>query len=197
MQLWIKCSSVTGPGSSVAKKRAAPPGIASPKWQEGIPLSDKPIRVKDRRMFTTDGELREEYREMMKNPPEKKAEQEVEERASEKPAQQAPSSSAPPAVAPGPAGAAPAKAPPAAIETQSGATFQDLIALLAQSASAYLQQAAHVPLEHRAESIELARMHIDLLVILKAKTEGNLDTMEQALLDDVVYRLRLAAVERT
>ena len=164
-------------------------------------MSDKPIRVKDRRMFTTDGELREEYREMMSQEAEKLAEKAA--AAAAAPASAPAPAPAAPAAAPaarGPAApakaVAPAKAPPAPIETASGATFQDLIALLAQGASAYLQQASHGPIEHRAESIELARMHIDLLVILKAKTEGNLEAMEQAILDDVLYRLRLAAVER-
>lgn len=163
-------------------------------------MSEKPIRVKDRRMFTTDGELREEYRELMsrpaEKPPENPAAENAESRATPPPAKNPAPTSAAEAAKAAPAKAAPAKIPPAPIETESGATFQDLIALLAQSASAYLQQAARLPLEHRAESIDLARMHIDLLVILKSKTEGNLDAMEQALLDDVVYRLRLAAVER-
>ncbi len=156
-------------------------------------MSEKPIRVKDRRMFTTDGELREEYREMISQAPEKKAESPAPERR--EPA--APPAPAGGILAPGAAAAPSPRPAPEPIETASGATFQDLIALLAQSASVYLQQAAHVPLEHRAESVELARMHIDLLVILKAKTQGNLDAMEQAVLDDVLYRLRLAAVERT
>lgn len=161
-------------------------------------MSEKPIRVKDRRMFTTDGEVREEYREMMSQEAERKAAAPADAPAAS-PAAAPPSAIAPPAAA---APAGPIVGPgagktPEPIETASGATFQDLIALLAQSASVYLQQAAHVPLEHRAESVELARMHIDLLVILKAKTQGNLDAMEQAVLDDVLYRLRLAAVERT
>lgn len=161
-------------------------------------MSEKPIRVKDRRMFTTDGELREEYREMMSRPAEKPAPAPAAEPSGDRvvPSPAAGAAGAQPAVKPAEAKTPPAKTPTAPIETESGATFQDLIALLAQSASAYLQQAARLPLEHRAESIDLARMHIDLLVILKAKTEGNLDAMEQALLDDVVYRLRLAAVER-
>lgn len=148
-------------------------------------MSDKSIRVKDRRMFTTDGELREEYRELMNRPPEKA------------PGEGAAAPPAAAAAAPAPAAPPKAAAPAEPIETASGATFQDLLALLAQSAAMYLQQAAQVPLEHRAEVIELARMHIDLLVILKAKTAGNLDALEQSALDDVLYRLRLAAVERT
>lgn len=157
-------------------------------------MNDKPIRVKDRRMFTTDGELREEYREMASRAPAKQAEAPAAEPAERSEEKRAPAPAAASAIA-GPG--APARPAPAPVETESGATFQDLIALLAQSASVYLQQAAHVPLEHRAESIELARMHIDLLVILKAKTAGNLDPMDQSVLDDVLYRLRLAAVERT
>lgn len=179
---------------------------SSPATSGRNPLSEKPIRVKDRRMFTTDGEVREEYREMMSQEAERKAASPAASPAdapaaspTASPAAAPPSAIAPPAAA---APAGPIVGPgagktPEPIETASGATFQDLIALLAQSASVYLQQAAHVPLEHRAESVELARMHIDLLVILKAKTQGNLDAMEQAVLDDVLYRLRLAAVERT
>lgn len=163
-------------------------------------MSEKPIRVKDRRMFTTDGEVREEYREMLSQEAEKKAAQPAAAPAeAASPAASSPAAAPSPLMAPsaGRGAAPPARPAPEPVETASGATFQDLIALLAQSASVYLQQAAHVPLEHRAESVELARMHIDLLVILKAKTEGNLDAMEQAVLDDVLYRLRLAAVERT
>jgi hypothetical protein len=163
-------------------------------------LNDKSIRVKDRRMFTTDGELREEYRELAsQKPAEKPAERPAERIEEKRAAAPAPSRPGAPGSASGTIAApgAPARPAPAPVESESGATFQDLIALLAQSASVYLQQAAHAPLEHRAESIELARMHIDLLVILKAKTAGNLDPMDQSVLDDVLYRLRLAAVERT
>ena len=155
-------------------------------------------------MFTTDGELREEYREMISREAEKPAEAAAADASAGAPPGTHPAAAQPVAAQPGPAAGrspsgligSPQQAGPEPVETASGATFQDLIALLAQSASVYLQQAAHAPLEHRAESIELARMHIDLLVILKAKTQGNLDAMEQALLDDVLYRLRLAAVER-
>lgn len=169
-------------------------------------MNDKPIRVKDRRMFTTDGELREEYREMASQAPVAKPVADSADSSAERPLDARDDRRAAAPAAPGPAAGrsgaiaapgAPARPAPEPVETESGATFQDLIALLAQSASVYLQQAAHVPLEHRAESIELARMHIDLLVILKAKTAGNLDPMDQSVLDDVLYRLRLAAVERT
>ncbi len=189
-------SAITAPRANAAPPLAHPIRRSRPRPAGRKILSDQPIRVHDRRMFTADSELREEYRDLLDRPPGEKAA----EAGGEAPARPAPAAPAPQpaaAAAKGPAPEAPAKAAPEPVETASGATFQDLIALLAQSASVYLQQAAHVPLEHRAESLELARMHIDLLIILKAKTAGNLDHLEQSVLDDVLYRLRLAAVERT
>ena len=79
-------------------------------------------------------------------------------------------------------------------ETASGAAFYDLVAMLAQSASVYLNQAAQ-KLEQRGELLEMARMHIDLLAVLDKKTRGNLDPQEKAMLDDAIYRLRMAFVE--
>jgi hypothetical protein len=137
------------------------------------------LRVTDRRMFTPEGELREEYKDL---PPREAA--------------PAPAPAAPPAAVAqsSPAPDKPSTLPP--VETETGANFQDLVALLAQTASVYLQQAGHASFESRADHLEMARMHVDLLAVLKQKTTGNLDPMELALIDDILYRLRLAVVER-
>lgn len=202
---------------------------------------EKEIKVTDKRMFTPDGELREEYRGRIEP-------SEGEQAASTAPTSPrpspggptsdilgpeagVPSGEAPPKAEPGAepggrpspgAGAAPAapgaSAPqtprsprdggpgpsPAAekagekdadgeSEYPSGAQFEDLIGLLAQGASVYLQQARRP--ERRSEHLELARLHVDLLAILKKKTEGNLSTSEKALLDDALYQLRMAVVQ--
>lgn len=143
------------------------------------------LRVTDRRMFTPEGELREEYKDL---PPREAA-------PAPAPAPAAPQAAPTPlASAASPAPDKPRTLPP--VETETGANFQDLVALLAQTASVYLQQAGHASFESRADHLEMARMHVDLLAVLKQKTTGNLDPMELALIDDILYRLRLAVVER-
>ncbi|MEM9594246.1 MAG: DUF1844 domain-containing protein [Acidobacteriota bacterium] len=155
---------------------------------------DTKIKVTDRRMFTPDGRLRPEYEESLAESP--SAPQQA---SSPAPSQPEPAAQRPPQASPPPA-AAPPQAP--AQESQGEvddtplrAGFQDLVGMLAQTASVYLQDAS-TRLERRAESLELARMHIDLLVVLQRKTAGNLEPGEKALLDDVLYQLRMAIVEQ-
>lgn len=45
------------------------------------------------------------------------------------------------------------------------------------------------------KDLGMAKETIDLLHILKAKTKGNLDQDEQAMLDSIVYQLQVAYVE--
>ncbi|MEO1086992.1 MAG: DUF1844 domain-containing protein [Acidobacteriota bacterium] len=156
-------------------------------------MSDQPkkIKVTDRRMFTPDGTLRDEF----KNLKDAEAPSAVATQGAEAPAPEATR----PAQAQAPAAAAPPSGPVAAPEpadepTESGAAFQDLVAMLAQSASVYLSQASQ-QLEQRGELLEMARMHIDLLTVLERKTRGNLAADEKAMLEDAVYRLRMAFVE--
>lgn len=110
-------------------------------------MSDPELKVTDKRMFTREGELREEYRDRLRDDPAPR----------------------------------PERLPPA--------TLLDLIALLAQSVA--------VSLGDEEPSPELARFHIDLLEVLRRKTDGNLDAAERAALDDVLYRLRMLYVEKT
>lgn len=141
---------------------------------------EKTMKVTDRRMFTPDGELREEYRHI--------------ESASTTgaPASRPPD---PPAREPAPPPRGPVS-PPAEDRTPEpdpdAPGFMDLVTLLAENASVYLREAstpgAVEPLQH----LEVAKLHIDLLGVLKDKTQGNLSSQEQAVLDDVLYRLRLA-----
>lgn len=167
--------------------------------EEGITLSDrqnhdaadaKTVKVTDRRMFTSDGELREEFRHLEDAPP----------RAEPAPPPTTPPPSAPPPSAPPDRGTPGGDAragreqqpePPRGAPEPGEATFFDLVSLLAEHASIYLQQAS-VPDLEAAQNLEMAKIHIDLLAVLKEKTSGNLDREEQALLEDVLYRLRLA-----
>jgi hypothetical protein len=154
------------------------------------------IKVTDKRMFTPDGRLREEFAQAVggESPEEPPAEPT---RAAESPAHTAPAASAP---------------PPAPEEAESGArgpaleipgtppglgapTFYDLVAVLAEPASLYLGDLP-LPDGGSAENLEMARLHIDLLDLLRQRTAGHLTAQERAVLEDVLYRLRLRYVQK-
>lgn len=139
---------------------------------------DRPVKVTDRRMFTPDGQLREEYRHIEEN--------------AGSPAAGSPAASErrPPEPRPPQRQPPPEPRPPEPEPDQPG--FLDLVSLLAENASIYLRQASIPGVDEPLQNLELAKLHIDLLGVLKDKTAGNLNSQEQAVLDDVLYRLRLA-----
>lgn len=158
-------------------------------------------------MFTADGRLREEFQDLANAEPPSTTPASAtatEPAASPSAAPQLPASaqslhaSAPAAANSGGASsgpiAQPAEPPAAEPANETGAGFQDLVGVLAQTASVYMRQAAQ-QLENRRELIEMARLHVDLLAVLKEKTHGNLQPQEKALLDDALYQLRMAFVE--
>ncbi len=137
---------------------------------KGRPEDGKSMKVTDRRMFTPDGELREEYSHLDQK-------------------DAAGTASAAPRPEPEPEPPPPEPEPP---EPEPGQpTFYDLVRLLAENASVCLQEGS-LPGGDRMQSLDLAKLHIDLLGVLKDKTAGNLDAEERALVDDVIYQLRMA-----
>ena len=179
---------------------------------------DKQIKVTDKRMFTADGELREEYKDVGKGPG--KTEGPTQAAASPEPTSSELTSAAAPTAAPqtvSPKAAPPRTAPPQTAgstattppaaasspapgrqpepqEYPSGAQFEDLVALLAQTTVTFLQQASSP--RARTESLEQAQLYLDLLGILDDKTRGNLASGEQAMLEDALRQLRLAFAQR-
>lgn len=151
-------------------------------------------------MFTRTGELREEFRHL---------DDDSGTPAAEAPSSPAPRPEPPPKKPNSPiAAGATEPAPPRAggypdRGPAGGPGFMDLIGLLAEPASLYLREAGTagrgtLAADSRVEqSLELARLHIDLLAVLQEKTAGNLGAQEKATLDDVVYRLQLGYVEMT
>jgi hypothetical protein len=158
------------------------------------------IKVTDKRIFTPEGDLREEYRYLEERP------------AGAEPASATPAAAPPPEAGrsgTGPtreprreaeAAAAPGReAPPLEIPGPppglGAPTFFDLVAALAEPASVYL---GDVPLPggQSGEDLEMARLHIDLLSVLRQKTLGNLSAQEGAILDDLIYRLRMRYVQK-
>ena len=69
------------------------------------------------------------------------------------------------------------------------------MAVLAEPVSLYL---GDIPLPdgQSAENLEMARLHIDLLDVLRQKTAGNVTAQESSVLEDVLYRLRLRYVQK-
>ncbi len=159
-------------------------------------MSDKTLKVTDRRMFTPEGELRDEFRHLEEpasgtaaGPGTTETKPAAGGAASPEHPPSAPPPSAPPPAAP--PTASPSESSAEAESRQPGApSFLDLIGLLAEPASIYLREARNAPPQMAAQSLELARLHIELLTVLEDKTRGNLTAEEKAMLDDVVYQLR-------
>ena len=163
-------------------------------------MSNKTLKVTDKRMFTPEGELREEFRHVPGEPAEESAQppadaREPGGRSPEPPPERRPPERQPPErrppepAQPGPSAATASHE--SAEQGRPGAPgFFDLVGLLAEPASIYLREARNAPPQTASQSIELARLHIDLLAVLRDKTQGNLTPEENAMLEDVVYQLR-------
>lgn len=160
----------------------------------------KDIKVTDKRIFNAEGELKDEFRFL-------------EEAAAATAAEPRPTAAAePPRTEPAAeaAGVRPAPgAPPAAYPGEpsprlelpgtppgfGAPSFYDLVALLAEPVAIYLGD-AELPDGQTHENLEMARLHIDLLDVLRQKSAGNLTAQESAVMEDVLYRLRLRYVQK-
>jgi hypothetical protein len=140
---------------------------------------EKPIRVVDRRMFTSDGELRPDFE------PEERPE----------PPRPAPSPPAPPRPAEPASAGRPAPESPA--ETATSPAFVGLVRFIASNVYAALgfdpMTGELLPQREPAA----ARQMIDGLVALELKTRGRLSFEESDLLTRALYDLRMAYVEAT
>lgn len=163
---------------------------------------NKEMKVTDKRMFTPDGELREEYRFLNEKSTAPAAEPPVEtsrpEASRSEPARPEPARPEPPRRAvgyPEPQKDSGLEFPGEPGAPQSGPGFLDLAAMLAEPAAIYLGDAP-LPDGQWAEDLEMARLHIDLLDVLRQKTAGNLTAQESAILEDLIYRLRVRYVQK-
>jgi len=138
---------------------------------------ERPIKVSDFRMFTPDGELKPEYRDLETD-------------GSPEPSEEPPAPE-PPA---GPPAAAPRAAPPASSSESPEADFVDLVRSLATSAYAALGLLAE-PGAPVSRDLPGAQRLIDWLSLLERKTRNNLSLPEQDLLTRALYELQMAYVE--
>lgn len=161
------------------------------------------MKVTDKRMFTDDGELREEYRflEQQKDAGGPRASAQAEEparppvadpMAREARVRERRGPSAARSASSGEAGGyrSPAGGP------RSGPGFLDLVCMLAEQA-AYLLGDAQLPDGQSTRDLPRARLQIDLLAVLQEKTRGNLSAEENAVLENFLAQLRLRYVEKS
>jgi len=71
----------------------------------------------------------------------------------------------------------------------------DLVAMLAEPVPIFLGDAS-MGEGPPQEDLEMARLHIDLLDVLRRKTIGNLTAQESQVLEDVLYQLRMRYVQK-
>lgn len=137
------------------------------------------IKVTDRRLFTRDGQLREDLA--------------GEEDSSDDAAPEPGAAEAPPAESAG----GEAGFERRSLDEPEGVDFTMLINAMAQPALIYLGEIPH-PATGRAEiNLDQARLQIDLLDVLRIKCRGNLTAEEDSLLDRILYRLRMVYVARS
>ncbi len=79
----------------------------------------------------------------------------------------------------------------------SGAVnFSVLVSSLSMQALVALGELPHPASNERQENLDEGRYLIDLLGVLKEKTQGNLTAQEEALLDNGLYELRMKYVAK-
>ena len=160
-------------------------------------MDEKKIKVTDKRMFTPDGELREEYRGATQGSEESETVREqVPSPENPSPNSETPFPNKPPKAATSSSEEASARPEipdlgPAAHNPE----FADLVAVLAQPIAMYLGDMP-LPDGKSAENLDAARLYIDMLEVLRSKTSGNLSAQERNLLDDLLYQTRLRYVQK-
>ncbi len=110
--------------------------------------------------------------------------------------EEAPTASVVPEAAP-PIGPTPGRStasPPLPDAPAGGPDLQGLFIMLASSALVNLGEAADPSTGQRVVDLEQARDAVDLLVMLRTKTEGNRTPQESQLLDEILYDLQVRFV---
>jgi hypothetical protein len=137
----------------------------------------KGFKVEDRRRFSAEGELKPEHRGAEATPP--------------------------PPGSPPPPNAAAAAVQPTAAEPQEAAaapdeiTFATFVVGLSTQALMHLGEIRDPQDEGAGVNLVAAQQLIDIVGMLKDKTRGNLDRDEDALIDAILFELRMKYVERS
>lgn len=137
--------------------------------------SETELKVTDRRLFTSDGQLRGDV---------------IEEEAVAEPA------AAEEAVRNEEASGK-AEFERQSVEEPVGVDFTMLINAMAEPALLFLGEIAHPSTGKPQVDLERARIQIDMLDLLRVKCRGNLSAQEDGLLDRILYQLRMLFVEHS
>lgn len=138
--------------------------------------AEKGFSVSDKRLFTKEGQRRPQ------------AEQAEPSRASAPPP---PRQETPPRERAQPTGAGAGEVPP---REMPPADFSTFVALLANNVMMFLGQIPDPISQQRRRDLPQAKHTIDLLIMLREKTQGNLNPQEEALLQDLLPQLQMAYV---
>ena len=147
---------------------------------------DEGFKVVDRRLFTEQGELRQDVVEQERRD-EEAATKKAAERAKSAPAKTDDGANAPVGAAPEPAEEADAIPP--------SRSFQLMVDFLTRNAAAMLGGMADPRTGQPFVDIEGAREMIDMLDVLREKTKGNLAKADSDLLIEVLGSLKLTFME--
>lgn len=153
---------------------------------------DGEVKVTDNRMFTPEGDLKEEFRYLEDRQEPVEAVPPTE----EQPPSQGASANEETSGVREPEEPRPDAASSADLGSTPAPSVMDLIAMLAEPATLFMGDAP-MPDGRTAVDYPRARYYIDLLDVLRSKSAGNLAPDESAVLDDVLYRLRLRYVQKT
>jgi len=166
------------------------PGVEAVLPKDKPPQKDQ-IKVTDKRIFTADGEVREEFKQDIR-PAEPPA------RAAERPA---PKPEKPPAAAPKPAEGSPTgqerRRTLADKAANPGTAFSNFVEPLIAQAYMSLGMLRNPYSPENKIDVGAARQMIEIITLLTAKTKGNLTPEEDDFLSTHLGELKLAYVQRT
>ncbi len=137
----------------------------------------KGFKVEDRRRFSAEGELKPEHRGAEATPP--------------------PESPPPPDAAAAAAQPTAAAAPHEAAAAPDEITFATFMVGLSTQALMHLGEIRDPQDEGAGVNLVAAQQLIDIVGMLKDKTRGNLDRDEEALIEAILFELRMKYVERS
>jgi len=148
------------------------------------------FKITDRRLFTEEGEPRPEAQRPPSPQPQRPDQREkaAESRTQAPPPRQAPR--ARPQDQPRSGELAPG-------QEELSIDFPSFLLSMATSAMVHMGEVADPATGRPAENLQAARQTIDILTILREKTQGNLSADEQRLLDGLLYELRLKFLNKS
>jgi hypothetical protein len=148
--------------------------MADGERKQGEAHSEEELKVTDRRLFTAEGELRDDAEPEQEEP-----------RGSE-------DSDASQTVSPTEEQGFERRP----VEEPRGVDFTMLINAMAEPALLFLGELPHPSTGEPTVDLERARIQIDMLDLLRVKCRGNLTPEEEGLLDRMLYQFRMLYVAR-